>query len=61
MTKTNVSTPPMDIQRSKLIAIVVVDYKFGNTFHGLYDDLRKHLFHKRKTRRKHNMGALTQY
>jgi hypothetical protein len=58
MTNTNVFTPPLDIQRSKLIAIVIVDSKFGITFHGLYDHPRKHLFHKREGS---TMGALKQY
>jgi len=31
MTKTNVSTPPLDIQRSKLVKIVVAYSKFGST------------------------------
>jgi hypothetical protein len=31
MTKTNVFTPPLDIQRSKLIELVVANSRFGST------------------------------
>jgi len=31
MTKTNVFTPPLDIQRSKLVEIVVANSRFGST------------------------------
>jgi hypothetical protein len=31
MTKTNVFTPPLDIQKSKLVEIVVANSRFGST------------------------------
>lgn len=60
ITRANVCTLGLDIQRSKLVETMAIDQRFGNTFKSMtyFYYCKKHFIHKNSLKRKGNLNTL---